>query len=185
MADRPESTGGTSVDAAVSRRRLLTGGAFAIGGAALAGAGAASVLRSQPDGPAPKAPAPTGTMTVPFYGVHQAGVETPPQANAAFVAFDLLVGNDRDAVIRLMRMLTDDAARLTQGRPALADTEPELAHLPSGLTVTFGFGPGLFRAAGVEDRRPPSVAPLPSFAIDKLDPRWTGGDLLVQICADD
>jgi dye decolorizing peroxidase len=85
----------------------------------------------------------------------------------------------------MMRLLTDDAARLTQGQPALADTEPELAHLPARLTVTFGFGPGLYRAAGRDDRRPPSVADLPPFPIDRLQPAWSGGDLLIQICADD
>ena len=64
--------------------------------------------------------------------------------------------------------------------------EPELALLPARLTVTFGFGPGLYRAAGIEDRRPPSVADLPAFPeIDQLQPRWCGGDLLLQICADD
>ena len=47
----------------------------------------------------------------------------------------------------MLRLLTDDARRLTQGRPALADTEPELADCPARLTVTFGFGPGLFAAA--------------------------------------
>ena len=41
----------------------------------------------------------------------------------------------------LLRLLTDDAARLTQGEPALADTDPELAQQPSRLTVTLGFGP--------------------------------------------
>ena len=33
-------------------------------------------------------PAP-GSTVVPFHGVHQAGVETPLQANATFVALDL------------------------------------------------------------------------------------------------
>jgi dye decolorizing peroxidase len=125
------------------------------------------------------------TAREPFHGVHQAGIETPPQARAAFVALDLLPGVDREALGRLLRLLTDDAARLTQGRPALADTTPELAELTAGLTVTFGFGPGLFRAAGVEHLRPASVAPLPAFAVDRLEPRWSGGDLLLQICADD
>ncbi|GAA4158338.1 Dyp-type peroxidase [Phytohabitans flavus] len=126
-----------------------------------------------------------GTQTVPFYGVHQAGIDTPAQAHAAFVAFDLVAGVDRAALVRLMRLLTDDAARLTRGRPALADTEPELAVLPARLTVTFGFGPGFFAAAGLDKLRPRSVAPLPAFAIDRLEERWSGGDLLIQVCADD
>ena len=53
----------------------------------------------------------------------------------------------REAVVRIIQLLTDDARRLTQGRPALADTEPELAATPARLTITFGFGPGLFTAA--------------------------------------
>ncbi len=44
-----------------------------------------------------------------------------------------------------MKLWTEDAARLTQGRPALADTEPELAAEPSRLTVTVGWGPGIVR----------------------------------------
>ncbi|MGI5159062.1 Dyp-type peroxidase domain-containing protein [Microbispora sp. CA-102843] len=67
----------------------------------------------------------------------------------------------------LMRLLTDDARRLTQGRSALADTEPELAPLPARLTVTFGFfGPGLFAATKTSGRRPAFIAPLPTFRID-------------------
>ena len=81
----------------------------------------------------------------------------------------------------MMRLLSDDAARLTRGEPALADTEAENAVLPARLTVTFGFGPGLYRAA----RLTPAVADLPGFTIDRLEKRWSGGDLLVQICADD
>jgi dye decolorizing peroxidase len=102
-----------------------------------------------------------------------------------FAAFDLGPEADRESVARMMRLLSDDAARLTQGRAALADTEPELAATPARLTVTFGFGPGLFEAAGVAAARPPSVADLPAFPIDRLQDRWSGGDLLVQVCCDD
>lgn len=126
-----------------------------------------------------------GTAVEAFHGPRQAGVATDPQAHAAFVAFTLKPGTDRVALGRMLRLLSDDAARLTQGHPALADTEPELGLLPARLTVTFGFGPGLYIAAGLHDRRPPSVADLPAFGIDRLQPRWCGGDLLLQICADD
>ncbi|MDQ7909395.1 Dyp-type peroxidase [Phytohabitans sp. ZYX-F-186] len=168
----------------LSRRRLLAGGALTAGGAM---AGAAVALARDPDTPTPAEAGPVahGTQTVPFHGVHQAGIDTPAQAHAAFCAFDLAAGVDRAALGRLMRLLTDDAARLTQGRPALADTEPELAALPARLTVTFGFGPRFFAAAGREALRPESVAPLPAFGIDRLEQRWCGGDLLVQVCADD
>ncbi|NHO80873.1 Dyp-type peroxidase [Micromonospora sp. CMU55-4] len=168
----------------VSRRGLLTGGAAAAGGA-LAGAGALAALRShgvRPDDAVPVAQ--VGSAVEPFHGARQSGVTTEPQAHAAFVAYTLRPDTDRAALGRMLRLLSDDAARLTQGRPALADTEPELGLLPARLTVTFGFGPGLY-AAGLDDRRPTSVADLPAFRIDRLQPRWSGGDLLLQICADD
>ena len=170
--------------APVSRRRLLTGGVVALGGALTAGAAVAIAGRDRTPAE-PRLVAEFGTATEPFYGPRQSGVATHPQAYASFVAFTLAPDVDRPALGRMMRLLTDDAARLTQGQPALADTEPELAHLPARLTVTFGFGPGLYRAAGRDDRRPPSVADLPPFPIDRLQPAWSGGDLLIQICADD
>ncbi|MDG4766755.1 Dyp-type peroxidase [Solwaraspora sp. WMMD406] len=176
----------------VNRRLLLTGGAAALGGALASGAAVAAVTRSDERTPTVETPDAVtasavdyGTATVPFHGPRQAGVATGPQAYAAFVAFTLGATTDRAALARLLRLLSDDAARLTQGIPALADTEPELAVLPARLTVTFGFGPRLYAVAGLADRRPPSVADLPAFAIDRLEPRWSGGDLLLQICADD
>ncbi|GAA4715911.1 Dyp-type peroxidase [Phytohabitans rumicis] len=175
------------MSAAFNRRRLLAGGALTVGGA-VAGAGVTAGLRAESEPEALAAvvtSAAFGAQTVPFHGAHQAGIDTPAQAHAAFLAFDLVAGVDRAALGRMMRLLSDDAARLTQGQPALADTEPELAVLPARLTVTFGFGPRLFAAAGREAVRPASVAPLPAFAIDRLQEKWTGGDLLIQVCADD
>ncbi|WP_327365208.1 Dyp-type peroxidase [Streptomyces sp. NBC_01217] len=174
----------------VSRRRLLAGGALTVTGA-LAGATvtAAAGSRNSTGGSAghrhQSVAVAYGEQTVPFRGRHQAGIATPAQAHAAFLGFELAKDTDRAALGRMMRLLTDDAARLTRGEPALADTEPELAVLPARLTVTFGFGPGLFKTAGVEDQRPASLEPLPRFTIDRLQDRWSGGDLLIQICADD
>ncbi|MGX6601015.1 Dyp-type peroxidase [Micromonosporaceae bacterium Da 78-11] len=165
----------------LDRRGLLTGGALAGVGAA-AGAGAMAANR-EPTGGRPGGD--VGSGTVAFHGPRQAGVVTDPPAHAAFVALTLPAGTDRRALGRMMRLLSDDAARLTQGRPALGDTDAALAVLPARLTVTFGFGPGLYRAAGAADRRPASVADLPAFRTDRLEPRWSGGDLLLQICADD
>ncbi|WP_220449714.1 Dyp-type peroxidase [Nonomuraea longispora] len=152
----------------ISRRGLLAGGAATA-------AGAFARHETSPPTHAERA------RVEPFHGPHQAGVATPPQVHAVFVGFDLREGIGGEAVVRLMHLLTDDAARLTQGRPALADTEPELAANPAGLTVTFGFGEGLFEAAKVDS----PIRPLPAFETDKLDKRWSGGDLLVQVCADD
>jgi dye decolorizing peroxidase len=169
----------------VRRRGLLTGGALAAGGL-LTGVAVTRDPAHRDRGLTEAALATeVGTLVEPFHSVRQAGVATEPQAHASFVALTLRAGTDRAALGRMLRLLTDDAARLTQGQPALADTEAELGLLPARLTVTFGFGPGLYRAAGVDDRRPASVTDLPAFRIDRLQPAWSGGDLLLQVCADD
>jgi dye decolorizing peroxidase len=53
------------------------------------------------------------------------------------------------------------------------------------LTVTVGFGPGLFSKLGIEELRPDSLKDLPAFKMDKLQDNFTGGDLLLQVSADD
>jgi dye decolorizing peroxidase len=110
-------------------------------------------------------------------------VETPAQAHSVFTALDLNSDVDRNGLRRLMQLLTDDAARLTQGRPALADTEVELATTPAGLTVTFGFGPGLVARAAATG--PAWLRPLPAFSIDRLQDEFSGGDLLIHVGADE
>ena len=167
----------------LSRRHLLLGGAAA--GIGAAGAiGVDFVAQAGIGGTAPTmVPLFNGTEAVPFFGVHQAGVDTEPQARVAFVALSLLPVVDRAALRRMMRILTGDAARLTQGEAALADSEPELAVVPARLTVTFGFGPRLVAVAGGD--APGWLRPRPAFTIDRLQPEWNGGDLLMQIAADD
>ncbi len=160
----------------LSRRRLLGGGAVAAGAAGVAGI-AWGADRLTTAAPRPR--------TEPFYGPHQAGIATPAQQHAAFVALDVKPGVGRADLIGVLKIWTGDAARLTQGRPALADTEPELAAQPARLTVTVGFGPRLFTVAGLESARPPWLSPLPAFAIDRLDPTYCDGDLLLQVCADE
>jgi dye decolorizing peroxidase len=162
------------------RRAVLTGSAAAVGGA-LAGGAAVHATRPTALAPASAAAPELGREQVAFHGVRQAGIETHAQAHGSFLAFTLHRGTDRATLGRMMRLLSDDAARLTRGEPALADTEAELSALPARLTVTFGFGPGLYRAAKLA----PAVGELPGFAIDRLQPHWSGGDLLVQVCADD
>nr|WP_206530734.1 Dyp-type peroxidase [Rhodococcus aetherivorans] len=165
----------------MSRRRLLGGGAAVLGVAGIGAAGIGTGLGYA----ATREPEPTGGRTVAFHGVHQAGIDTEPQAFAAFVALDLRPGLDRRALVGIMKVWAEDGRRLTEGSPALGDTEPELAHDPARLTVTVGFGPAVFDAAGLAAQRPEWLRPLPAFSIDRLEERWSGGDLLVQVCADD
>ncbi|MFC5275997.1 Dyp-type peroxidase [Brachybacterium sacelli] len=167
------------------RRQLLRAGTA---GAGALGVGAAAIgldraLRDPAASVAPPGPAPHGEETVPFHGEHQAGIETPAPVSATFLALDLHEDVDREGVVRMLRLLTDDAARLTQGQAALADTEPELAEKPASLTVTVGFGPGLMERAG--RTAPGWLTPLPAFSIDALQERFSDGDLLLQIAAEE
>ncbi len=169
-------------DHRLSRRGLLAGGAAAVAGVSAAAGWAVATSAEMPK------PAPFGEQTVPFHGAHQAGIETAPQSHATFVGLDLRPGSARepaDAVPAVLKLWTTDAERLTQGIPALADTEPELALRPARLTVTVGLGPALFTRLGLERLRPPSARELPPLQPDRLEPRWQTTDLLLQICADD
>ncbi|MCH9730856.1 MAG: Dyp-type peroxidase [Actinomycetia bacterium] len=164
----------------VSRRRLLAGGATALAATATLTQCKAAESSSAIDG--------FGSDTEPFYGPHQGGVTTAPQAHALFVALDMkpqAARSPRDTLAAILKLWTSDAARLTQGRPALADTEPELAERPARLTVTVGLGRAVFDRIGLAGIRPPPLVALPAFETDRLEPRWCGGDLLLQICADD
>ncbi|MGV9746160.1 Dyp-type peroxidase [Rhodococcus zopfii] len=166
--------------AELTRRRLLGGGAAALGvvGLGAAGIGRATTTRDEK------------SRIVAIHGNHQAGIETEPQAFAAFVALDLRPGTDRRDLVGVLKVWAQDAHRLTTGVAGLGDSEPELAEDPARLTVTVGFGPGVF-GPGVfapddaAKHRPEWLRPLPAFGIDRLEDRWNGGDLLLQVCADD
>ncbi|MCH8570884.1 Dyp-type peroxidase [Nesterenkonia sp. AY15] len=162
-----------------SRRGLLLGAG--VGGAGVAAAASiGSGLRWGDPEPEVRTSR-YGSETVPFFGERQAGIDTPAQAHALLIALDLREPRNAEGIQRLLRLLSDDASRLTAGRPALADTEPELAGNPASMTVTFGFGRRFI------DRLDPRAAPawlkdLPDFEIDELEPALCGGDLLLQLC---
>ncbi len=137
---------------------LGAAGGFALGTARADGAGSASTPVPTPATEATASPTATpapsgGSPTIPFYGTHQAGVETEPALLQTFVGLNLREPS-RDSLEAVLRLVTDDAARLTGGEPALGDTEPELAAYPDRLTVTVGLGRPLFERVGLEDRIP-------------------------------
>lgn len=173
----------------LSRRSVLGGGVAALVGGGAAGYAARGIVDDDKVVTDWKTVADSrvvGAATEPFHGPRQAGITTAPQSHAAFVAFDIVPGATRAEIQGVLRAWSQDAARLTRGRGGLADLEPELAEDPARLTVTIGLGPGLFDAIGMPDKRPSWLAPLPAFPqIDQLEDRWSGGDLLLQICADD
>jgi deferrochelatase/peroxidase EfeB len=135
----------------------------------------------------------------PFRGEHQGGIITPPQRHSYFAALDLTTKNPGD-VVALLRSWTAAAARMAAGDTALPlGTEPgvpagdsgDVLGLPaSRLTVTFGFGAGLFGKNGADryglaSRRPEALVDMPAFNGDQLVEGQTGGDLSIQACADD
>ncbi|MDE1149859.1 MAG: iron uptake transporter deferrochelatase/peroxidase subunit [Azospirillaceae bacterium] len=144
-------------------------------------------------------PAPAVDDKLPFWGAHQAGIITPAQAHTYVVAFDI-VSAKREDVVALLQRWTDAAARMAAGATAEEmgadinapgrDSGEAMDLPPARLTVTFGFGAGLFVKDG-QDRfglaaqRPAAFVDLPKFTGDQLVEGLTGGDLLVQACADD
>jgi deferrochelatase/peroxidase EfeB len=135
----------------------------------------------------------------PFYGPHQAGIATPQQSHSYFAAFDVTAKQPGE-LVAMLRAWTEAAARLTAAQTA-RDMGTDLTapggdggaalDLPAArLTLTFGFGPGLFSKDGrdrygIAARRPDALVDLPRFNGDQLDPARSGGDLSVQACADD
>ena len=168
----------------LSRRGLL-GGAAGLGLAGVAGAGLAGCA-GQPSGPSP---------TVPFHGAKQAGIVTDVQDRLAFAAFDVTATNRAD-LIDMLKTWTAAAEAMTRGvmvpgesnAPEVppADTGETVGLPPSQLTVTIGFGPGLFDGRfGLAPRRPAAFTALPALPGETLDVGRTGGDIGIQACAND
>jgi deferrochelatase/peroxidase EfeB len=172
-----------------SRRGLLAAAGGLVAAVGTGRAAGAAMLEAVP---APR------KLTEDFWGPHQGGIVTPAQSYTYIAAFDL-TATKRDDVVMLLRRWTEGAARMTAGEtaaPALAtdppgsDSDEALGLAQARLTVTFGFGAGLFEKEG-KDRyglaslRPAALVDLPRFNGDQLAPARTGGDLSVQACADD
>ena len=119
------------------------------------------------------------------YGDHQPAVAAPSPKHAELVALNLLGGVDKAAVARLMRLWTADIVALSAGRPAPGDTAPELAVPNAALTVTVGLGSRIFTLPGLSSLKPGGLDDLPVMSHDRLNPSWSGGDLLLLVGADD
>jgi deferrochelatase/peroxidase EfeB len=173
----------------LTRRRLLASAGVGAAGIGLGGVGGYLIGNEA-------AQADDGTGSVPFYGEHQAGIDTPAQDRLHFAAFDL-VGESPAELRELMQEWSQAAAEMTAGKmigdangvlPAPPDDTGEtVGLLPSRLTVSFGFGPSLFerRALGLQGKRPAALREIPPLPGDELDAAESGGDICVQACSDD
>jgi deferrochelatase/peroxidase EfeB len=183
----------------VSRRGLLGAAGAGLAGVA-AGAAGGFALASSDDGP--QAQPNPGARTYPFYGEHQAGIITPMQDRLHLAAFDV-TASSRTELVELLQDWTNAAERMTRGLGAgdlgptsgpygapPDDTGEAIGLPPAGLTITFGFGPSLFRSGekdrfGLGGRQPAALQRLPHFPADNLEPTRSDGDLCIQACADD
>ena len=165
--------------------RVTRRGVLVAGGAVLIGA-ASGCATSSDTAPTAVSASPTpeeaSSDVIAFYGAHQAGVETPAALHQSFIGMNLRT-RDRESAEALLLLVSDDAARLTQGEPALGDTEPEIARNPARLTITVGLGAGFFEAAGVT--KPEQLRELPSFETDAFEQGWEQTDLMLQVGSDD
>lgn len=184
---------GQSGKSVVSRRELLKMAGVGGLGLLVGSAGVGSVLAES--GMWRGRTAPRSNEQIPFHGDVQAGIVTPSQNFVCFAAFDLITKRAEDLPV-LLRKWTDAAARMTEGRPVgdensnpnlpPADTGEALGLSPSKLTFTFGVGPALFDSRfGLASKRPSALGELPRFPGDQLRAEWCGGDIGVQVCADD
>ncbi|MET4580577.1 deferrochelatase/peroxidase EfeB [Conyzicola nivalis] len=183
-------------DSAPARSGLSRRGLLGLAGAGVVGAGLGfgvdRVLT-------PEASAASGAAaSYPFFGEHQSGILTAAQDRLHFAAYDVS-DISRDELEELLADWTYAADRMSTGLGAGAygpasgpydsppdDTGEALDLPPSGLTITFGFGPSLFDDRfGLAGRRPAALIDLPHFPGDALVDTLVGGDLCIQACSDD
>jgi deferrochelatase/peroxidase EfeB len=130
---------------------------------------------------------------IPFEGAHQAGILTPRQRYAVFMALDVITSS-RAELAQGVEALSRRARELTAGYDALLGAPgegptPDSGVLgphvpPDSLTVTIGFGASLFdERFGLASRKPRGLKPMTTFPDDDLNPAETHGDVLLQLCA--
>ncbi|HML30231.1 MAG TPA: Dyp-type peroxidase, partial [Hyphomicrobium sp.] len=131
-------------------------------------------------------------QSVPFYGVHQAGVVTPRPANGMIVSLDVIADTPAD-FDRMMRKLTERIVFLTQGgKPPSLDPKlppadsgvlgPEV--LPDNLTITVGLGNSMFETRPwLNHLKPRHLQRMKQFKNDALDAELCHGDLSLQFCS--
>jgi deferrochelatase/peroxidase EfeB len=187
--------------AGVTRRVVL--GAAGVGAVAAAAAGGAAVGRAT----AAESQADADAHVVPFHGQYQAGITTEAQDRLHFASFDVIT-DSRDDLVDMLKRWTAAAERMTRGLDTVdggaldmgdytppADTGEALGLSAASLTLTIGFGPGLFGPSaanptgidrfGLADRKPAALVDLPPFVADAIERSRSFGDIGVQACSND
>ncbi|WP_128837307.1 iron uptake transporter deferrochelatase/peroxidase subunit, partial [Streptococcus sp. DD11] len=178
-------------DKKMDRREFLKKAGIGGAGLALGVSGASAFFANQANEDKKFA---DGDEEISFYGEHQAGITTPMQKNIYFVILDLHT-TDRDAIIQMFKDWTAYSEKLVDGElvkkdgsNALlppTDTGETVGLNPYRLTLTFGVSASFLKKMGLSDKRPKAFRDLPPFPKEQLKEKYTGGDIVIQACADD
>ena len=175
----------------MDRREFLKKAGIGGAGLALGLSGASAFFANKEQGSKNIA---DGQEEISFYGKHQAGITTPMQKNIYFVVLDLRT-TDKNELIQLFKEWTDYSQKLVNGElvkkdgsNALlppSDTGETVGLNPYRLTLTFGVSASFLTKLGLEKKRPKLFRDLPAFPKEQLREQYTGGDVVIQACADD
>lgn len=175
----------------MDRREFLKKAGIGGAGLALGLSGASAFFANKEQGSKNIA---DGQEEISFYGKHQAGITTPMQKNIYFVVLDLRT-TDKKELIQLFKDWTDYSQKLVNGElvkkdgsNALlppSDTGETVGLNPYRLTLTFGVSANFLTKLGLEKKRPKLFRDLPAFPKEQLREQYTGGDIVIQACADD
>ena len=175
----------------MDRREFLKKAGIGGAGLALGLSGASAFFANKEQGSKKIA---DGQEEISFYGKHQAGITTPMQKNIYFVVLDLRT-TDKNELIQLFKDWTDYSQKLVNGNlvkkdgsNALlppSDTGETVGLNPYRLTLTFGVSASFLTKLGLEKKRPKLFRDLPAFPKEQLREQYTGGDIVIQACADD
>ena len=175
----------------MDRREFLKKAGIGGAGLALGLSGASAFFANKEQGSKNIA---DGQEEISFYGKHQAGITTPMPKNIYFVVLDLRT-TDKNELIQLFKDWTDYSQKLVNGElvkkdgsNALlppSDTGETVGLNPYRLTLTFGVSASFLTKLGLEKKRPKLFRDLPAFPKEQLREQYTGGDIVIQACADD
>lgn len=175
----------------MDRREFLKKAGIGGAGLALGLSGASAFFANKEQGSKNIA---DGQEEISFFGKHQAGITTPMQKNIYFVVLDLHT-RDKEEIIQLFKDWTDYSDKLVNGdlvkkdgSNALlppSDTGETVGLNPYRLTLTFGVSASFLTKLGLEKKRPKLFRDLPAFPKEQLREQYTGGDIVIQACADD
>ena len=175
----------------MDRREFLKKAGIGGAGLALGLSGASAFFANKEQGSKNIA---DGQEEISFYGKHQAGITTPMQKNIYFVVLDLRT-TDKNELIQLFKDWTDYSQKLVNGdlvkkdgSNALlppSDTGETVGLNPYRLTLTFGVSASFLTKLGLDKKRPKLFRDLPAFPKEQLREQYTGGDIVIQACADD